>query len=449
MSEDDTQETYSRESTFLQRLTRKIALFLGVALILWIIVIKYAPQLVSPQVGPIPPKFDPEKRDELLAQKRQEWEATQNRRPELQDREAPAASFNAKLSEQIADLESRLKQYEHKEPQSPAPAAPQGMSEADRQHVKQLEEQIALQQAALADMKTQFSQRNTQLEEQVKQQQEMIATLKGQVETLKAHGTRRLAAITAFGFMKEALQRGEPFALPLQQLGQQVEDPQAKALVAQLAPYADKGVVTLPALKNAFGAALTKALSETQKDNTLVKNLKSLIRIRKVGEQQAGTDDESVLARAEAKIERGEIGASLHEIATLSPPAADAFNTWVKDAETLLQVRKLAEALQLAIAHGQDMAEAAAPASETVPEIMVEEMVIPAPDADTPPIESPQEALQGIEPQPDDAQATVPTEESPPIATHELRVPPAKPQPEPAAGEAPPDATQAEPSVSE
>jgi|GEM_PF-5736471 len=428
---DDTDETYSRDKSFLQILFRKVLFIIGIGLVLWIVVNKHAPEIMSPRINQPASPQELEKRAEMMEQKRRAQEARKNGaqptpvQPPAAET-APVAAPSAatadegeviRLRQRIDELEARMKHYEEKLPQSvspivqseqPAPA-PAGMSDTDKQRVAQLEEQLTKQQDVLVAMKTQVGEqenvsreRDVQTEEQIKNQQAVIEGLKGQLEELQAHGARKLTAITAFGFMKEALLRGEPFTASLQQLDQQVQDAGTKALLTQFAPYAEKGVPTLPALKTEFNAALTKSLSDIQKDSGFSLNLQSLIRIRKVGEQQKGTDDESVLARAEAKLERGEVAASLQEIATLSPPAADAFSTWKKNAENFVQARRLTDALQMSIVQDKAATEAPAAAKRIIEIPSVEKKVV------VEPIEEPKD-----EPAPEPADAAKDAPETP------------------------------------
>ena len=53
--------------------------------------------------------------------------------------------------------------------------------------------------------------------------------------------------------------------------------------------------------------------------------------------------------RAEAKVERGDVGAALKEMAALSPPATTIMAPWTNNAQAFLHVRETLDALQLAI----------------------------------------------------------------------------------------------------
>ena len=177
-----------------------------------------------------------------------------------------------------------------------------------------------------------------------------LATLETQLEANKAESKQRLAMITTFAQLKEAFARGDHFVEPLSHLRVLTKDSKAALEpLSQLAVFADKGVPTLTDLQKAFEAALPKALGKNT--DSLTGSLQSLVSIRKVGANQQGVDDESVLARAEARLADGELKGTTKELEKLSPTAATAFNTWMQDANRHLRAREAMNALQLALGH--------------------------------------------------------------------------------------------------
>lgn len=226
----------------------------------------------------------------------------------------------AELRNHIDQLDARLKTFEDVLAASPKPAGPS----VDNEQVARLEQKL-------------------------KQQEEALSALKAQLSEVRAGATRQLSALTVLGQLKDAIVRGEPFAAQLEQMNQLTRDKaKAQELLAQLKPDAETGAITLPKLQGQFTIALPKALAAGQQGNPLMQNLQSLILIRKVGEQP-GSDDESILARAEARLKRGDVDATCKELAALSPPAATAFAPWVGNAQTFLHIRNSIEALQLAL----------------------------------------------------------------------------------------------------
>ncbi len=177
--------------------------------------------------------------------------------------------------------------------------------------------------------------------------EQRLSDLQRQVENSNGRAT----ATTLFYQMKEAITRGEPFREPWMRLGLLMQNnKEAQAVLEKLAPFADKGAPTPASLKADFEATIPKALAPSATAGSLTTTLQSLIRIRKIGEAQQGADDESVIARAEAKLDRGEIEPALKEMAQLSPPAADSFSAWTKQAESYLGMREAVAALQATLA---------------------------------------------------------------------------------------------------
>ncbi len=104
--------------------------------------------------------------------------------------------------------------------------------------------------------------------------------------------------------------RGESFAEPLGRMNDLAkDDAPIQPLLAQLAPYAADSAPTLSVLQSQFAAAIPQAMTP-EDSNALTRHLQSMIRIRKVGEQQTGGSNEAIIARAEAKLNRGDVKAS-------------------------------------------------------------------------------------------------------------------------------------------
>jgi hypothetical protein len=109
-------------------------------------------------------------------------------------------------------------------------------------------------------------------------------------------------------------------------------------------------VITLPELTARF-KQLSRDFLENREvagvDDSLVgktlKNLSSSITIRKVGTSHAGNDDASILARAEALLEAGDIVYSIREAQHLSREAAAFFEGWIITARDHVSANNLAK----------------------------------------------------------------------------------------------------------
>jgi len=235
----------------------------------------------------------------------------------------PAPSVPTENNEEMARLHARIDQLEARLEKSETQKT---ASEDDAKNVEHLEAQIAEQEKSLQEMKAQIGE-------------------------IKTQSNRALSALTAFGILKETVQSGNPFVSQLEQLAKLApSDERVTAALEQLKPYAEKGIPTLPALQNQFEQLLPNALSPDAKNSGWKQNLQSLIRIRKVGEQQQGDDNEAILARAEAKLNRRDIAGALKETEALSAPAAEALAPWTTNAQALVAAGNALDALQLALA---------------------------------------------------------------------------------------------------
>lgn len=319
------------------------------------------------------PEKEPEKIHEETAEPRPAPQAEAPR--EMQQAEAPPATSATKepqdagaaLQGRVAQLEARLKKIE--EQPHAAPAA----DSASRDSIRHLEDALRQQDQAIKALKAQLAASDASRKE---------------ATSLQSRSVRQLAALAALDSLKDALYRGESYRTHYDQLYALLKDaPAARDLLGRLRPRADQGMITLPQLQSQFNVLLEKALYPAADRNSLSANLSGLIRVRKVGDQQVGTDDESILARAEAMLARQDLKATLGEMEPLSPPARKTFATWIAYATNVVNAQNTLGELQLAIAH-MDAEEKPAPkeatpaakAEEKKPEEKKPEPKAPAPD---------------------------------------------------------------------
>ena len=201
--------------------------------------------------------------------------------------------------------------------------------------------------------------------EVLQKQEQDIAALKAQLADMQTKALRRLALLSDFEAVKDEVMRGESFAVPFKRMDDLAGDDAAiRPLLKQLAPYAGENPVTLSMLQSQFETAVPPALAPDA-SNPLTRRLESLIRIRKVGGEQTGRSDEAIIARAESKLNRGDIKGSIDETAALSPKAGAAFAAWQKQAQAFQHVHDTLAALQPALL--QDMPVAAGVPAKPAP----------------------------------------------------------------------------------
>lgn len=177
-----------------------------------------------------------------------------------------------------------------------------------------------------------------------------LATVEVRLEEMEQRlqkNASTLSAVTLFHQMKEAVLRGDAYRDSWNRLNALSEGRLEMQLPLQmLAPYADTGVATLEVLKAEFETA---ALRADETPTSVSSALQSLVRVRKVGEAQKGNDDESVIARAEAKLARGEVALAFKELGTLSPKASARFAGWMEQAQGYVIARQAVDSLQLVL----------------------------------------------------------------------------------------------------
>ncbi len=170
-----------------------------------------------------------------------------------------------------------------------------------------------------------------------------IDTLKAEIESLKANSQATVRSVLLITQLQDAIRTGRPYASEMTALI--ALHPEMEKTLAPIGPYRATGVATLAALNEQFARTIDPALHPETADKSLVANLQSLVKIRKVGASQKGNDDESIIARAEAALTKGEVAAAVSEISTLSPIGAKNFAGWKERAEANLAAQSVAATL--------------------------------------------------------------------------------------------------------
>ena len=148
-----------------------------------------------------------------------------------------------------------------------------------------------------------------------------------------------------------ALEQGAPFEDVLESL-QGHEDAVVLEAAAQLEPVAASGVPSLSALRSSFDPVanqIVHAARAPEGDGLLQKaagNLMSLVTVRPVGADAEGDGAPARVARAEAALDRGDIGAAIAELEALDAPAAAAAAPWLAEARARLAAETAFQMLQ-------------------------------------------------------------------------------------------------------
>lgn len=198
------------------------------------------------------------------------------------------------------------------------------------------------------------------------QNAEDIAALKARPAL---EGAAQAGLALAVGDVESALSAGRPFTHALDRLtGLARGDAAIKSAVAELQPYATRGVVTRAALMSAFqqnAPAMQSEVNRTDGDvlDVLMEGARSLVSIRKKGEAA----DAPPVSRAEAALNRGDLASA---VAALSQgrETSETIAAWLNEAEARLAAEAALTDLRDAVAAGLAIAPAPAPAPATSPE---------------------------------------------------------------------------------
>ncbi|MBL8700688.1 MAG: uroporphyrinogen-III synthase [Alphaproteobacteria bacterium] len=146
----------------------------------------------------------------------------------------------------------------------------------------------------------------------------------------------RDALLVTIGQLRESVASGRAFRDELAAVrALTAEMPALNAALDRLAPAAAQGAAPHARLKDAYAAAATRAIHAArlgQDDGAwwrpLADRVTSLVSIRRVGEVE-GDDVEAVLARAERRLEAGDLPAAIAGVATLKDAPAAAMAEWL------------------------------------------------------------------------------------------------------------------------
>ncbi len=135
--------------------------------------------------------------------------------------------------------------------------------------------------------------------------------------------------------LRRAVAEGRPFAGELTTLTALAHEPLE---VAPLEARRESGLPSLARLQRDFDASAKAAIAASRGpgDGTVTGDLlakaRRLVRVRPTGEV-AGDSPEAILARAEHKLDAGDLAAALGEAGKLSGAAADAMTPWLAEAK--------------------------------------------------------------------------------------------------------------------
>lgn len=177
-----------------------------------------------------------------------------------------------------------------------------------------------------------------------------VAALKATVDELKLQDHSYVRSVILFTQLQQAVTSGKPYHDAFSAL--ETLRPQLGEALNPLREAATIGVPTLEQLQSQLKKAIPSALSPKDENSPLMNNLRSLVKVRKVGEDQQGDDDGAILARAEAKLKQGDVLASLKEAEQLSPAAQTTLEVWMIHAKQHLDAKEALRAINMTLSQG-------------------------------------------------------------------------------------------------
>ncbi len=149
---------------------------------------------------------------------------------------------------------------------------------------------------------------------------------------------RQVAQTLAVSELREALRSATPFETELE-MAQRVVEPDSELadLLDELAPYAETGIPTEEQLVARFDPAANDAMARAAEDaghgwvGGVLRRLTDAVSVRPVGEQP-GEATGAVLARAESRLEAGNLQGAIATLEELDGGAREAMEPWLEQA---------------------------------------------------------------------------------------------------------------------
>lgn len=269
---------------------------------------------------------------------------------------APVATRSDALAGTVASLSARMDALDRKLTELDADpgraVAPAGDGTDLRDQVQALAQKLqgldstiqsARAEPQAQDLSNQISALNARLDQIAADQKKLASE-----QQSAAEARQRVALGLAIGNLEGALLTGRPYARELEAV--RTLAPQGTDL-STLSTQAETGAPTVADLAARFPAVADRAIQAERQAGArgwfgrLWARLRSLVVVRPVGDV-AGTSTEAVLARAQARLDRGDLDGAVREASALQGPAAAGVAPWLADARARLAAEAEAASLR-------------------------------------------------------------------------------------------------------
>ncbi|HSM20077.1 MAG TPA: mitofilin family membrane protein [Hyphomicrobiales bacterium] len=166
-------------------------------------------------------------------------------------------------------------------------------------------------------------------------------------------GEKTTALAVALTGLEQAVNSGTPFDRELATV-EALAEPYEE--ITALKAYAREGVASRATLREDFQDAASAAMNAGAPPSDgfvdrLISDARRIVRIRPTGDVEGDTTG-AILARAETKLEAGDLAAALEELAALDDEARAAMSGWLEQARARQEAERLVAALNEEVLSG-------------------------------------------------------------------------------------------------
>lgn len=256
---------------------------------------------------------------------------TESLQASVKDLKAQAESFmsleNSSLVDRVMELENKLGGLSGGNTDLSTLLGRIGEMQKSLEGQQKLEATVAQLQAMMAGMQAQQGEAvdDALAAEQQSGDSELAQTLEGvSPEQLKA-----AALLIGLSQFRDSMNRSGPFSEDLALLQTMLgdKDPQLNEAIAQLAPYAEKGVLSprglSQELKSLTGEIVVASITgkDVSVQEKAMARFQEILKIQKDGKPVMGSDAQAKVARAQALLDSGDVDGAIAELESIEGPA--------------------------------------------------------------------------------------------------------------------------------
>ncbi|HEX6142135.1 MAG TPA: mitofilin family membrane protein, partial [Geminicoccaceae bacterium] len=220
--------------------------------------------------------------------------------------------------------------------------------------VEELSAQVAAldeDQDALAGLVSNLQEQINAVQQQANSLDQRLNTTQESIENASTRRERAAALALAVGQLDSAIEQAESYEKPLQTVQALASGDQVVAdASSSLQPMAEQGVPSTNQLRQEFDEVAGEIVHSTSDADGVLgqaaSNLRRLVSVRAVGADVEGEGAEARVARAEARLEQGDLAGAVQELEGLEGAAAEAAAPWLEKARARVAAEQAVSQLQ-------------------------------------------------------------------------------------------------------